>query len=393
MTSTILVFITLAGCSLFAVALFALHKSIRGGAAQNPRIQPISVLKPLCGADDQLESNLRSFFEQDYPAFQLIFGVEGSSDPAIKLVNKLAAEYASVPSKLVIHDGKKGINPKVANLRAMLDSVDHEVVLISDSNVQAPSSYLRETVAVLGRERVGLVSNLFVGSDEDSLGATMDNLHLNGHIAAGVGLSHHLPGPTLVVGKSMMFRRSEFESLGGFESVASVLAEDYIIGRMYQTAGYKVVLAPTILKNINRSLTVGGFWRRHLRWAMLRTRLNPGLYLLEPLTSPLVWGVLAALAGAPVNLALFMGIFLCIARDAMFTGYLRGTAGLARCLPYSPLKDGLVLAIWLTAPFKRHIAWRGHRVRISSGTRLFSEAPRYAQEPVVVNEVQLASGI
>ena len=125
--------------SVCALTAFAVGRIARGRRhTQNSDRQqvsvPVSVLKPLCGADDALEQNLRTFFEQDYEHFELIFGVTDPDDPAVDIVESLAGRYPNVVSKLVVHDGGRAINPKVANLRGMLDAVEHDVVVISDSH-------------------------------------------------------------------------------------------------------------------------------------------------------------------------------------------------------------------------------------------------------------------
>jgi ceramide glucosyltransferase len=345
----------------------------------------ISVLKPLCGADDNLERNLTTFFEQRYPAFELVFGVEGADDPAVALVERLRRAHPSVRCRLVVHDGGRAINPKVSNLRAMLEVVTTDVVVISDSNISVGPAYLSGMMARLQEPGVGLVTSLFAGTREDTLGATLDNLQLNGQVAAAIAASHVIGRRPAVVGKSMMFRRSQFEALGGFESVANVLAEDYVMGRMFREAGYRVQLAGEVIENVNQSATLGGFWRRHLRWSQLRSRLNPVLYLAEPLSVPLFVALWAPLFGVSALPALIWAVTLTMARDAVQWQRLRGWGGLAAALPLSPIKELVVLLAWLSAPFQRHVSWRGRSVRVSSGTRLYARRPMAPRHLSVVS--------
>ncbi len=222
-----------------ALAAWRSHTRPRTPVASFP---PVSVLKPLCGVDTALRDNLQTFFEQDYPVFELVFGVQGEDDPAAIVVRELRAAYPDVICRLVVHDGGRGVNPKVSNLRSMMGAVMHDVVVVSDSNVAVHPAYLREMATELAQkdapgDRVGLVTSLFTGVEEETLGATLENLHLNGTVAGGVAISNELLSKAAVVGKSMMFRRTVFERLGGFSSVAHVLAEDYVMGRMFEAAG------------------------------------------------------------------------------------------------------------------------------------------------------------
>lgn len=348
--------------------------------AKSRRIQPstarppLSVLKPLCGADAGLEQNLESFFTQRYPDYELIFGVQDPGDPAVAVVERLRKRYPQVRARLVVHAGGSGINPKVKNLRGMLPHANHDLVVISDSNVHAPPRYLEETVDTLhSRDNIGLVTNLFVGAGENTLGAALENVQLNGFCAAGAALPTAL-GDALVVGKSMLLSRSTFETLGGFERVADVLAEDFVMGKMFQHAGYGVRIAPTVLENVTSSMRVSAFMQRHLRWSMLRWRLRPAAYLLEPLTSPLAALPLALLWLGPAGFALTLGLLAL--RDVGGWVALRGWRRAWIPALLSPVREVCVLFVWTRALFKRHIEWRGHRVRLGAGTLLFAAADK-----------------
>ncbi len=342
------------------------RRSILPGSAR----PPVSVLKPLCGADAGLAANLESFFAQSYPEFELVFGVQDPADPAIAVVDALRARFPSVRCKLVIHEFAAGINPKVRNLRGMLPFAAHDLVLVSDSNVRAPRHYVAEMVDTLeSRANVGLVTNLFAGTGEDGLGAALENVQLNGFCAAGAALPTAL-GDALVVGKSMLFSRRVLDGVGGFARVADVLAEDYVMGKMFQHAGYRVRIAPTVLHNVTSSMSVRAFMQRHLRWSMLRARLRPTAYALEPLASPLallapaVW-LFGAAGGA-------WALLLLLLRDVGGWVALRGWGRAWIPLLLAPAREVAMLVVWARGLFKRHVTWRGKRVRLGAGTLLFA---------------------
>lgn len=331
----------------------------------------VSVLKPLRGMDADLEANLRTFFEQDHPDFELVFGVEGGDDPALEVVTRLTREHPAVRARIVVHDGCRGTNPKVRNLRAILAEASHDVVVISDSNVAVDADYLRRASTEVSEPGVGLVTSLFAGTGERSLGATLENLHLNAAVAAGAALPTAVLDHPVAVGKSMAFRRSILERLGGLESVADVLAEDYVLGRMFHAAGYAVRLSSQPIRNVNAHTSVRAFVDRHVRWGMIRIRMQPVPFLLEPLTVPLFVALAAPLFGVVAPAPLLWALGLTLLRDAAQWVALRGPAGLARALPLFAIRDALVLAAWAVTFFRRHVVWRGHRVRVSAGTRLY----------------------
>src|SRR5689334_1362299 len=289
--------------------------------------ESISVLKPVAGIDDGLEDNLRTFFKQDYPRYEIVFGVQGEEDPALELVRRLMREHADVEARVVVHDGGRGINPKVSNLRAMLTAARHDLMVVSDSNIRVGPSYLREMQKEMARPRVGLVTSLFAGVGEKTLGALVENAHLNATVVAGVGVPTEVFGHPIAVGKSMMFRRSLIDKIGGLESVAYVLAEDYVIGRMFHEAGFDVRLCPTPVMNVIARSTLATFFRRQLRWNMIRLRLQPFPFLLEPLTIPLFTAAIAILLGAPTWWMLGWALVLTAVRDAVQWIMMRGARG------------------------------------------------------------------
>jgi ceramide glucosyltransferase len=170
----------------------------------------------------------------------------------------------------------------------------------------------------------------------------------------------------------MLFSRSTFEKLGGFPRVADVLAEDFIIGKLFESAGLRACLGSCVVSNVTRDMTLRGFLARQLRWSMMRFRLRPFAAALEPLSSPLV--VAAATSPALGVWALAVAALLLVIRDVGGWWALRGPQRLWVPLVLSPLRELLLTLVWLVAPFKRHVSWRGHRIRLDAGTLLFARS-------------------
>jgi len=326
----LLVLITTVWVVMGPLVLWRLRRTALPAADPGSDAEPVSVLKPVAGVDDGLEANLPTFFVQDYPRYEIVFGVQGEEDPALDLVRRLMREHPAIDARVVVHDGGRGIDPKVSNLRAMLTDARHDLMVVSDSNIRVTARYLGEMQAEMAHPQVGLVTSLFAGMGEKSLGALVENAHLNATVVAGVVVPTEVLGHPIAVGKSMMFRRSLIDKIGGLESVAYVLAEDYVIGRMFHEAGFDVRLCPTPVMNIIARSTLSSFFRRQLRWNMIRLRLQPFPFLLEPLTVPLFTAVIAILLGAPPWLTLGWALAITVARDAAQWSMMRGPRGLAR---------------------------------------------------------------
>ncbi|MGC4090567.1 MAG: glycosyltransferase [Polyangiaceae bacterium] len=356
-----------------AAGLVAVLRATRTRPLPSSARPPISVLKPLCGADPSLEANLESFFVQDHPDYELLFGVVDESDPALQAVARVRARHPHVQVRVVVHSGAGAYNPKVDNLLGLVPHATHDLLLVSDSNVRAPKHYLSELAALYDSERPGLLTNLFCGSDERSFGAALESVELSGFCAAGVALPTWLGDP-LVVGKSTLFSRRRFEELGGFQRLRDVLAEDFVMGKTFAHAGDAVRVAPTVLCNVIGQVSVHSALARHLRWSMLRFRLRPTAAALEPLTSPLALLPLAWTLLGPWALGWALGAMWL--RDVGGWLVLRGPERCWIPLLLSPVRDALSLVIWVIAPLKHHVSWRGKRFRLGAGTLLYPSTAR-----------------
>jgi ceramide glucosyltransferase len=332
---------------------------------------PVTIFKPIKGLDEDIERNLRSFFELDYPCYQLLFCVADHDDPAIGVIGKLMSEFPLQDSHLVIGCPPFGLNPKVESLAAMERHRKHDVILISDSNVLARPSYLRETACYLADPGVGLVSNIFAGAGEVHPGAVMENLQLNGFIAAGVAAAAVFRA-TCVVGKSMLLRTDVLRAIGGFAAVRNVLAEDQVIAIRVRQAGYSIRLSHHVIENVNSHRGLTWFLNRHSRWYKMRRRLAFPAFIAEPIANLATVGLVWAFSGnsgiAWGGLTVLFG--LGIVRDAVQTRWLRGSYPKLKHLLYSPVKDILLFPVWLDAILNERVHWRGHRFSVGRMTRL-----------------------
>ena len=217
---------------------------------------PISILKPLKGLDDDLLDNLVSFCEQDYPDYEIIFCLEEANDPALKLAEQIKKMYPNKKISIVIKESDYALNPKVNNLITAYRKSKFPYFLISDSDVKVDKNYLMQIIKHMEDPHVGLVSNLVRGIESRTIGALLENLHLNSFVIGNVALLTTFFKMPVVVGKSMLLRKKAFEDIGGFEAVKNVLAEDYAIGQRMNKKGARVITSGHVINAVNRSRTV-----------------------------------------------------------------------------------------------------------------------------------------
>jgi ceramide glucosyltransferase len=361
------------------------------------RPQSVSVLKPLAGFDPGLRENLMSFFELE-GNYELLFGWEGDAPELEALLTELEAAYPHVPVVRIKHgestakaspmhpacisknrkqtSGKGASNPKIRNLLAMLPAAKHPWLLVSDSNVRAEPDYLVRSTNLAAKHNAKLVTHTFVAEGEQSLAAVLEAVQLNGFTALGVAVPMLL-GDAAVIGKSMFLERTALEQVDGFERVAHVLAEDFLLGKMFEHAGYKVIVSDQLLRCHLGKVSFEHVWRRHQRWASMRYRLRPLAFALEPMTSGLFVSFLASLCDPKHALGYCMiGANISLARDLGAWLILRG---LGRAwIPFVAMmpKELLMGSAWLFAPWLKKIVWRGNRLRLGAGSFLFQESKR-----------------
>lgn len=372
----------LLGGAIFGLVILAilcvltwLHVRVAPPAPKGAAPEGISVLKPLCGVDDDLERNLERFATMEYSRYELLLGVKDAQDSAYLVAMAAAKKWPSIV-RVVLQEGTPGLNPKVNQLVTLTRAAKYPIVLVSDSNACAGPKYLAEIAAAFEDPTVGCVTNPVAGEGEESLGALLDNLHLGSAIGPGQ-IGAMVANKPLVVGKSMALRKKDLEALGGFEAYADALAEDYVIGHAVVDRLHKrVVITRLPVLNVARRRTVGDFGRRYIRWSVIhRTAISITTYASQGLLNPAPLAWLAWLFN-PSELFAWSALGVTVAKallDFASASILRGHLMAVRALFAVPLKDFLLFIAWLNGWFARTVNWRGTRLKVTTGSRLVRE--------------------
>jgi len=363
--------LALAGTLLLTIQALLTRSFRRSSPPTTDNRQPtttISILKPVCGLDDELEQNLVSFTQIRGVSYEVIVSAEEWSDPALAVVPRVMEQHPHAPFRIIVDAGSRSgvVNRKVERLIAAASIARGDIFFISDSNVRIDADVVARTVDAFRDPNVGCVSNLFVGSGARSLGATIESLHLLSFVAPGAVIANSV-GIPCVVGKSMAISRRVHDAIGGFSRFRRVLAEDQAIGLAVEEAGYRVVLSPLTVRNVVVDRSVKRAVDRQVRWNKIRFSFSHALYIGELLLNPLLFALLAS-----------PRIFACVLvarllQIAILNRAMR--AGLTwKQLALVPLLDALMLYAWFVPFFSKNVTWRGYRARIGRNTEMIEVA-------------------
>jgi len=333
----------------------------------------ITVLKPLRGVSPETEACLASFFQQDYPRFQILFGVAAADDPVVGLVAALADRFPHVEVELVQCPQKMGLNPKVSTLRQLLPRATQELLVISDSDVWAPPDLLANLGAALQEGGVGLTSCLYKAGPLAALGSALEALAISADFIPSVAVAHYLEGVSFALGAVMAVRREALGQMGGLAAIADYLADDYQLGRRIHQAGWRVTLLPLVVSTCQPHTSFTGFLSHQLRWARTYRVCRPRGFFGFGITFVLTWSLLAWwLSGWSLWGWVLLGCGLA-GRTAVAWGaarLLEQEGRLGKMVSLLPLKDMLSFIIWLLSFLGDQVVWQGRRYRVKVDGRL-----------------------
>jgi len=329
-------------------------------------VEPISILKPLAGLDLDLESNLRTFFEQDYPSFEILFAVRGANDAAAEVVARLQREYPRIPSRLLVTGEPPYPNAKVYSLDRMLAAAANDLVVMSDSDIRVTPSLLRTIAAEFQDDLLGVATCPYRAVPGQSFWSRLEATGMNTDFWGGALVARMLEGMRFAVGPTIAARRRVLDSIGGFERVKDYLAEDFVIGKFAAEAGHGVILSSYVVEHHIGSSTRRENFAHRLRWARSTRRSRPAGYIGQLFTMPFALSLLVV-AVAPAWWPAVPLTFLVRVLAAHAVGELALRGRIHWLL--LPLEDLLGFCFWIAGFFGNTISWRGRHYRLFSDGR------------------------
>jgi len=338
---------------------------------QMPDLPPVSVLKPLKGTDPEMYESFRSHCLQDYPGYEILFGISDANDPAAELVEKLQREFPHCAIKLVRCEKNLGANGKVSSLAQLAEAAKYDILLVNDSDIRVAPDYLRTVITELHAPNTGLVTCLYRGAPANTIASRLESLSISTDFAPGVLAARQIEGGLhFGLGSTLALRCKDLVAIGGFEAIVDYLADDYELGKRIAEQGLKVTLSRSIVETFLPAYSFSGFFSHQLRWVRTIRASRPGGYAGLLLTYTLPWAVLCLLVarGATWAWGLFAAAALLRMTMAVVTAISVLKDGDAmRSLWLLPLRDFLAPLIWLAGMFGRKIVWRGEEFELDKG--------------------------
>jgi ceramide glucosyltransferase len=350
--------------SVLQIAAALRYLAVRPAVLLSP--EPISILKPLAGLDLDLESNLRTFFEQDYPHFEILFAVRGESDPAVKVVTHLQQLHPNVPSRLVITGEPPYPNAKVFSLERMLAEASNDLLVMSDSDIRVTSNFLCTIAAEFQNANLGVATCPYRAVPGNSFWSRLEATGMNTDFWGSALVARMLEGMRFAVGPTIAARRRVLQSIGGFARLKDYLAEDFVLGKFAADAGHGVILSSYVVEHHIGAATLRQNISHRLRWARSTRRSRPAGYVGQLFTMPLPLALLVLAASPawwpvlPVTL-----IVRAIAAYMVSARVLRATINWALL----PIEDFLGFCFWIAGFFGSTISWRGRHYKLFSDGR------------------------
>jgi ceramide glucosyltransferase len=384
---------------LVTIALLRFRRPRYTTSPSSSTLPPVTLLKPLCGLEPNLRENLASFFAQNYPSFEIVFGMRDSNDPALRVLRSVQAEYPWVPVQVVFSGTPERPNAKVWSLEKMLAKASYDYLVISDSDVRVSTDYIEAVVKPLLDPATGLVTCVYRGVPTGGLWSRLEALGMSVEMTAGVLASDLLEGMKFALGPTMAIRAEVLDAIGGFGAIGDYCADDYVLGNLVHQAGWKVELSDHAIDHfvLNRSFSASIL--HQVRWMKSARFSRPGGHIASVLSFGMPFALLAAFAAAIMHHGTLAVVLLtCGILNRTIMSLLVGwkAVGDLNSLRYCwlfPVRDLMGFFFWAVSFVGNTVLWRnqtyalragGKMIPIYEGGELMAEP---ASAPVAVDQL------
>ncbi len=379
-SATIFLFMVLVAAGRWRRAARTEQKA--ASATPESSLPAVTVFKPVHGMESRLEQNLESFFQQDYPRFEIIVGARSADDAGLQLAERIRERHPEVKSSMVVSGPPTWPNAKVFSLSKMIPRSANEYFVISDSDVQVSRRFLREVIPALFDRRIGLATCPYRGVPAGDFSSTLEALGMSVEMPSGVMVAEMLEGIRFALGPAVALRRDALEKIGGIAATADYYSDDFVLGNLIWSAGYKVIFSHHVIQHVLNPRSLKRTLGDQLRW-MQSTRFSRPLgHVGAGLTYAVPFGLLGLLAATALGYwKLGVGLVLASLANRMLQSIVVGwaTLGDRRALFLSwlyPVRDLVGFFVWMASFSSQSFYWRGESYRFSKGGRIIPQNRR-----------------
>ncbi|HKV24859.1 MAG TPA: glycosyltransferase [Candidatus Acidoferrum sp.] len=360
----------------FIYYLLAIYSSWRFFAAarsSKPTLDftpPVSNLKPIRGLDNEAYENFASYCRQDYPDYELLFGIGDGDEAVSEIIEKLKKEFPQQRIRVIHVSGHTAPNDKVVKLARLVSEAKNEVLVINDSDVRVRPDYLRSVVAPLRDPKVGAVTCLYVSIHEHSLLQKMQSIGMICDFYPGILVARQLDGVKFAFGQTIVTTRKNLAGFGGYTAIENRPADDLLVGRLVAEQGFEVELLPYAVETVADFRSLREFFFKRLRWMTVMRHMRPWGHLGLIFTQGLAWSVAAVIVHPTLWTAIgFFGGYAAVRTGLTWLIGVWGMKqhGIWKKMALVPLWDAWALLIWLLSFGRRSIRWRDVDYRIRKG--------------------------
>jgi ceramide glucosyltransferase len=348
---------------LAAARFFRARKSIFASSLT----PAVSILKPIYGLDRETYENYSSFCLQDYPDYEILFCVGDAQDPAVLVIQKLIEDFPHRTIRLLIGSDPLGVSDKVNKLCRMSREAQHDIIIVSDSDVRVDSDYLRAVAAPFQNAKVGAVTCLYRGLTDGSLAADLEAVGNSTDFAAGVLVAWLFSDVNFMLGATMAVRKNALTEIGGFESLVDYFSDDYELGNRIEGEGYRIELIPHPVAIVYPHQTLQDSFRHQLRWNLSIRFSRPAGHLGLIFTQGLPLAILGAVCAPSIGWAVgVLAAYIILRRASAWMIGVRGMkdANLRNKMELLLLRDVFAFVVWIASFFPRRIFWRGKQFQV-----------------------------
>lgn len=361
------------------VLVGARHHLRNAGARTAAFTPPLSLLKPLHGSEPDLEANLATFFEQDYPAseYEILFCAANERDAGLEMARRVAVRYPQIATRFFSTGEPKYINAKVQSLETMSAAAGYDLLVISDSDVRVAPDYLRAVAAPFADPKTGAMTCLYRGvAVEGGIWARLEAVGMSVEMTAGVLVANMLEGMQFVLGPTMAVRRECVDRMGGMGILGDYCSDDYLLGNYVFRQGRTVTLSHHVIDHMIINSGFRDSLKHQIRWMQSTRFSRPKGHFGTALTFSLPFGLVAlgaALAlGRPIlGAALFAWSLATRWAIAWAAGrkVVHDPSSFGLYVLY-PIRDLMGFFFWAASYFSSTIVWRGRLYDLLPGGRM-----------------------